>query len=98
MGSAACGFFLSDPDLALVTLASIGIWEMVGFNMVLFLAGLSTIRRELYQAAAIDGAERGFDRFRLVPRRRPVVRAPDETLARLQAPNGAAPRRPSAVA
>ena len=58
--------FLSDPDLALITLAGIGIWELIGFNMVLFLAGLSTIPRELYEAAAIDGAERGLDRFRLV--------------------------------
>ena len=58
--------FLSDPDMALLTLAGIGIWELVGFNMVLFLAGLSTIPRDLYEAAAIDGAQGGLDRFRLV--------------------------------
>lgn len=58
--------FFSDPDLALFTLAAIGIWELVGFNMVLFLAGLSTIPRDLYEAAAIDGATGGMDRFRMV--------------------------------
>jgi multiple sugar transport system permease protein len=34
--------------------------------MVLFMAGLTAIPRELYEAAAVDGAHRGSDRFRLV--------------------------------
>ena len=34
--------------------------------MVLYLAGLTSVPRELYHAAAIDGAERAWDRFRLV--------------------------------
>ena len=34
--------------------------------MVLFLAGLSTIPDDLYEAAALDGAGEGFERFRLV--------------------------------
>lgn len=55
--------FLSDPALALPTLAVIGIWSLVGFNMVLFLAGLSTIPKDLYEAAAIDGCGDGIDRF-----------------------------------
>ncbi len=54
---------LNDPDLALGTLALIGIWQLIGFNMVLFLAGLSAIPRELYEAAALDGARHGADRF-----------------------------------
>lgn len=54
---------LNDPDLALGTLALIGIWQLIGFNMVLFLAGLSAIPRELYEAAALDGARYGADRF-----------------------------------
>lgn len=54
---------LNDPDLALGTLALIGVWQMIGFNMVLFLAGLSAIPRELYEAAALDGARYGVDRF-----------------------------------
>ncbi|HWL70716.1 MAG TPA: sugar ABC transporter permease, partial [Geminicoccus sp.] len=55
--------FLSDPDLALPTLAMIGIWQLVGFNMILFLAGLSSIPRDLYEASAIDGVGNGVDRF-----------------------------------
>lgn len=54
---------LNDPDLALGTLALIGIWQLIGFNMVLFLAGLSSIPRELYEAAALDGARYAADRF-----------------------------------
>lgn len=54
---------LNDPSLALATLAMIGLWQIIGFNMVLFLAGLSAIPRELYEAAALDGAQSGPDRF-----------------------------------
>jgi len=55
--------FLSDPALALPTLAVIGIWHLVGFNMVLFLAGLTAIPKDLYEAAAIDGCANPVDRF-----------------------------------
>jgi multiple sugar transport system permease protein len=55
--------FLSDPALVLPTLAAIGIWQLVGFNMILFLAGLSTIPRDLYEAASLDGAGGTIDRF-----------------------------------
>lgn len=55
--------FLSDPALVLPTLAAIGIWQMLGFNMILFLAGLSAIPRDLYDAAEIDGAHGAIDRF-----------------------------------
>jgi len=55
--------FLSNPSLALPTLAVIGIWQLVGFNMILFLAGLSTIPKDLYEAAEIDGCGGEIDRF-----------------------------------
>jgi multiple sugar transport system permease protein len=55
--------FLSDPFWVVPTLAAIGVWQLVGFNMILFLAGLSNIPRELYDAAAVDGADRPVDRF-----------------------------------
>ncbi|PZX14473.1 multiple sugar transport system permease protein [Palleronia aestuarii] len=58
--------FLSDPSLALYTLAFIGVWKMVGYNVLLFVAGLSTIPKDLYEAAAIDGADRGWSRFAMV--------------------------------
>jgi multiple sugar transport system permease protein len=55
--------FLSDPALVIPTLAAIGLWQLVGFNMILFLAGLSAIPADLYEAAALDGASGGIDRF-----------------------------------
>jgi multiple sugar transport system permease protein len=55
--------FLSDPALVIPTLAAIGLWQLVGFNMILFLAGLSAIPADLYEAAALDGAAGGIDRF-----------------------------------
>jgi multiple sugar transport system permease protein len=58
--------WLSDRDLVLFTLAVIGVWQTVGYNMVLFLAGLSAISPTLYDAAAVDGAPRGWSRFWLV--------------------------------
>ncbi len=58
--------FLSDPDLALWTLAAIAVWKMLGYNVLLFLAGMASIDRQLYEAAALDGAEAGWRRFALV--------------------------------
>lgn len=55
--------FLSEPNLVLPTLAAIGIWQLIGFNMVLFLAGLTAIPRDLYEAAEIDGCGGAVDRF-----------------------------------
>ncbi len=55
--------WLSDRGLVLYTLAAIGVWQSVGYNMVLFLAGLATIPTTLYDAAAVDGADRGWPRF-----------------------------------
>ena len=58
--------WLKNPDTALYALGVIGIWQAVGLNMVLFLAGLKAIPRELYEAAAIDGADSAWERFRRV--------------------------------
>lgn len=55
--------FLSEPHLALPTLAVVGIWQLLGFNMVLFLAGLTAIPKDLYEAAEIDGCTGALDRF-----------------------------------
>ncbi len=57
---------LQDRRTALYALCAIGIWQALGFNMVLFLAGLMSIPRHLYDAAEIDGARSGWDKFRLV--------------------------------
>ncbi|WP_118134524.1 carbohydrate ABC transporter permease [Oceanicella sp. SM1341] len=55
--------FLSDPDLLIPTMALIGTWQIAGFNMVLFLAGLSAIPKDLHEAARLDGARSAIDRF-----------------------------------
>ncbi|HVF65627.1 MAG TPA: sugar ABC transporter permease [Casimicrobiaceae bacterium] len=55
--------FLTEPALVLPTLAMIGIWQLIGFNMVLFLAGLSAIPREIQEAAEVDGCVSPIDRF-----------------------------------
>ena len=58
--------WLGSSSTVLPSLAMIGIWQTVGFNMVLFLAGLTAIPRELYAAAEMDGAKSAWERFRLV--------------------------------
>lgn len=66
--------WLADPHWALPAVAIGTIWWTVGFNMLLFLAGLRNIPAELYEAAALDGA-RGFTLFRTItwPALRPVA-------------------------
>ncbi|MYS84039.1 ABC transporter permease subunit [Streptomyces sp. SID5474] len=48
--------WLSDPDLALYSVASVISWQMLGFCVVVYLAGLQSVPGELHEAAAIDGA------------------------------------------
>ena len=56
-----------------VSLVGMTVWWTLGFNAIIYLAGLQEINRELYDAAAVDGAKR-WDRFRhvTVPGLRPV--------------------------
>ncbi|MCI0393726.1 MAG: sugar ABC transporter permease, partial [Chloroflexi bacterium] len=46
------------PSLSMVVVILFGIWTFVGFNTVIFMAGLGNIPSELYEAASIDGAGR----------------------------------------
>ncbi|MFD6419570.1 carbohydrate ABC transporter permease [Streptomyces sp. NPDC060194] len=55
--------YLGDPDKAILWLALTQVWFHAGQMMVVFVAGLQTIPRELYEAAEIDGAGR-WARFR----------------------------------
>ncbi len=57
--------WLVEPGLVLIPIAVVAIWQRVGFDMVIFLAGLQAIPGELYEAAIIDGANR-WQRFRHV--------------------------------
>lgn len=49
---------LNDPDLAMPAIAVTTIWWCIGLPMVLFLAALQQVPRELYEAAALDNASR----------------------------------------
>ncbi|MGC4108510.1 MAG: sugar ABC transporter permease [Thermomicrobiales bacterium] len=55
--------WLGDPKLALYTLLVVTIWFLMGYYMILFLAGLQEIPTEYYEAAKIDGA-RPWQTFR----------------------------------
>jgi multiple sugar transport system permease protein len=48
--------FLGQPNLALLTVAFVSVWFLVGFYMLILLGGLQDIPRDLYEAAQIDGA------------------------------------------
>ncbi|NGP45371.1 sugar ABC transporter permease [Bacillaceae bacterium SIJ1] len=48
--------WLSDPNLAMMTVILINIWKNLGMNMVYWIAGLQGVPRELYEAARVDGA------------------------------------------
>ena len=48
--------WVSDPNIAIFSIAVIGIWSIIGYNMVLFLAGLQEVPGDYYEAADIDGA------------------------------------------
>ncbi len=50
--------WLSDSRTALISLVIIVVWQTMGFNTVLFLAGLQNVPRDLYEAATVDGAGR----------------------------------------
>jgi multiple sugar transport system permease protein len=66
--------FLTDPNLALLSVSVVVVWQQLGFQVVIFLAGLQGIPRIYYEAARIDGAT-PWDLFRHVtlPLLNPVI-------------------------
>jgi multiple sugar transport system permease protein len=54
--------WLADPYWALPTLAALGIWRRLGFNLLIYLAALQAVPLEYYESAEVDGA-RGWDSF-----------------------------------
>lgn len=48
--------WISDPNIAWISVAIIGVWSIIGYNMVLFISGLQEIPKDYYEAAEIDGA------------------------------------------
>ena len=49
--------FLTSPQLALPAVMLVTLWKGLGYYMVIFLAGLQGIPKELYEAAELDGSE-----------------------------------------
>ena len=48
--------WISDSHIAWISIGVIGVWSVIGYNMVLFISGLQEIPGDYYEAAAIDGA------------------------------------------
>lgn len=48
--------YAAGPSVALVSIMIMSIWSFLGYNVVIFLAGLQSISKEYYEAARIDGA------------------------------------------
>jgi multiple sugar transport system permease protein len=48
--------WLSSPSAALISLVIFNVWQMIGYYVVLLVAGLTQIPADVYEAAAIDGA------------------------------------------
>ena len=66
--------WLGDTVLAMPAIVAMIVWKNMGFAMVIFLAGLQTIPKSLYEAARIDGAGRwGEFRYVTVPGLRPTL-------------------------
>jgi len=49
--------WIADPAFALPSIMLIQIWISIGFNMIIYLAGLQSIPKDLYEAAEMDGAD-----------------------------------------
>ncbi|SHO54636.1 carbohydrate ABC transporter permease [Vibrio quintilis] len=48
--------WMSDPNMALFTVILLQVWKTIPYNMVILIAGLAGINKELYDAANVDGA------------------------------------------
>lgn len=66
--------FFGTPEQSIPTIAGVNIWRHVGFNALLFFAGLQAIPKTVYEAAHIDGANAIQEFFRItLPLLRPVT-------------------------
>ena len=57
--------WLRDVDVAMISVVIVTVWWTLGFNFVLYLAGLQEIPPDVYEAAALDGAT-GFEQVRSI--------------------------------
>jgi N-acetylglucosamine transport system permease protein len=57
--------WLTGKNLAFWSILGVGVWQAVGFYVVLFSAAMASLPGELFEAAALDGAGRGTMFFRM---------------------------------
>jgi len=57
--------WLADPKFALLSVMLIMVWTSIGFNLIIYLAGLQNIPKELYESAQIDGASAWYQFTRI---------------------------------
>lgn len=57
--------WLYDTNFAMPAVIIVSVWKLIGYNMVIFLSGLSAVNQSLFEAAKIDGAN-AIDTFRFV--------------------------------
>ena len=66
--------WLTDPGVAMISVAIMSVWGSLGYNSLLFLAGLQNIPGYLYEAAEINGATKVQQFFRItIPQLRPTT-------------------------
>ncbi len=66
--------WLTDPSLALLSVALVDVWKGVGLATLIYIAGIVSIPQEYFEAASVDGAS-AFGRFRniVLPLARPAT-------------------------
>lgn len=66
--------FLGDPSWSLPVLTMMAVWAVMGFNLVIFVAGMRNISNDIYEAAALDGASPAQRFFHItLPLLRPTI-------------------------
>jgi raffinose/stachyose/melibiose transport system permease protein len=58
-------FWLRNPEIINISLASTSVWRYMGFNFIIFLGAISSIPKDVYEAAEIDGANK-WHQFRYI--------------------------------
>ena len=66
--------WLYDKNLAMVVVIFVSVWKLIGYNMVIFLTGLSSINSSLFESAKIDGASPAKIFFNItIPQLSPII-------------------------
>lgn len=66
--------WLYDTNTAMIALIVVSVWKLIGYNMIIFLSGFSSISTQVYEAADIDGANKFTTFFKItVPLLTPVI-------------------------